>query len=244
MKYIKTHTLRFCLILMILVTQLSFVAAQTPFSVGVRGGVNTSNITEQRLYSGSLDLHNSTWKRGFFIGAVVDIPLSGKFSLSPGFFYDRRTSDFTSSYVHNELIGDEFISIPVYAEGTTTTNWFHVPMLVSFKFFPIKQFGINLDLGPYIAIGISGKSEFKNITYQNTDPIVEIPHDDRNCFKGEDCMYFNTDWGFKAGGGLVFFSHIYVGAHYLFGLRNLAKNKQLVSKSHTREWQFTVGYNF
>lgn len=244
MNSLKTHTQRCLIILVMFVAQLSVAFAQAPFSVGLRAGINSSNITENRIYSGALGVHNTTWKPGFMIGAVVDIPISGKFALSPGFFYDRRNSDYASSYIHNEMTEDGVISLPVYAEGSTSTNWFHIPMLVSFKFFPVRAFGINLDFGPYISFGLSGSSKIKCVIYQDNETNIEIPHTKHSCFKGDDSLYFNTDWGFKAGGGLVLFRHIYIGAHYMFGLRNLAKNKAFVSKSHTREWQFTVGYNF
>ena len=238
--YMKNFLLT--VIMMCAVSSISH--AQTPLKLGLRAGLNISNITERHVSVGSLVDNAENWGKGFVIGAVVDIPLSRYFALQPGFFYDRRTADFAASFTQDVQTENGTISSLIHDEGTTTTNWFHVPMLVSYKFSPVKEFGIHLELGPYIALGVAGTCKYSNALVDGDAIATEVQEISVSAFKGDDALYFDTDWGFKAGGGILLFEHYYLGAHYLFGLRNLAKNKQLVSKSHTREWQFTLGYNF
>lgn len=235
---------KFFLVMLMVAAQSLISQAQIPFGIGVRAGFNTSNITEERALSGSSSFHDAKWNQGFTVGAVIDIPISHRWSLQPGFFYDRRNADFASTTSYDAVTDEGTVTNSVYTEGSTSTNWLHVPILVSFKFFPIRSFGINLDFGPYVAWGVSGSNKYKKIQGDGNDFNHDIPEISTSSFKGDDALYFRTDWGFKVGGGLVLFRHYYVGAHYLFGMRNLAKNKQFVSKSHTREWQFTIGYNF
>lgn len=210
-----------------------------PVKVGIRAGVNTSNISETRLTPGWTLSHEPQWKPGFTVGAIVDIPLKHNFYLTPGFYYDYRHNDYDMmySYVANNK------EVAVRNLGTVTTNWFQIPMLMSFR-IPVKFVQFQFDFGPYISLGLGGRDKVTSIMY-GEDPFVEPGTVRTNAFGyGDDSRYFNIDWGFDFGVGLLFVDHYYVGVHYLIGARNLALNKQLLSKAHSHQWQFSIGYNF
>ena len=75
-------------------------AADMPLRVGVRAGVNTSDITETRVAPGLTVDHRKHWQPGVNIGAIVDISMGKRFYLSPGFYYDYRHDDY-SVYSHD-----------------------------------------------------------------------------------------------------------------------------------------------
>lgn len=244
MKTQSDHKTRVILTIFVAIMQFCVVHAEAPFNLGLRAGFNTSNITEQRILSGKSSLNDATWKQGVTVGAVIDIPLSSKISLQPGFFFDQRTSKFASSYFYEEQSGDKSVASSIHIEGSTATNWFHIPLMASYKIAPVRSFQINLDLGAYIAFGLSGANKQKIVFAQEDAIIQTIPDIKHSCFTGDNPLYFQTDWGFKAGGGFQLFRHYYIGAHYIFGIRDLSRNKEIVNNAYTRQWQFTLGYNF
>lgn len=215
-------------------------AADMPLKVGVRAGVNTSNISETRTAPGMTMDHNKLWKPGLTIGAIVDISMGKNFYLSPGFFYDYRHDTYTVTSTSYPLIEENSDAI-VITNGSVTTNWFHLPMLVSYR-IPIAFMEFQFDLGPYFSMGLGGRdkyqtSVFKDEQFGESIDIIE------NAF-GKKGRYLNLDWGLDMGVGMLFANHYYIGAHYLLGVRNLAQDRMAVKAAYVREWQLTVGYNF
>lgn len=217
---------------------------KAPVKVGLRVGVNTSNISETRVPAGKTEIHEMSWKPGFNAGAIVDIPIKHNFYLTPGFYFDYRHDEYTliSTYpIQTDGIKSE---VAEHTQGSVTTNWFHIPMLVSYR-IPLKIVEFQFDFGPYISLGLGGRDNEVIRQYNGDVPFMESSVIKHNAFGyGSDSRYFNIDWGFDIGVGMLFAKHYYVGVHYLLGARNLALNKDVIRKAHSRAWQFSIGYNF
>lgn len=220
-------------------------AAEMPIKIGVRIGANTSNISEHRHAAGTLVSHESKWRNGINAGAIVDIPIKRHFYLSPAFYYDYRHNDYELLNSYNAMADGEATDIVTeHTSGSVKTNWFQVPMLMSYR-IPAKIVEFQFDFGPYVALGLTGHDKFQTQKYFSISTLEEteiISHDTFG--KSDNARYFNIDWGFDFGIGLLFAKHYYVGAHYLLGMRNLAFNKSVVSKAHSRQWNLSIGYNF
>lgn len=217
---------------------------QAPVKLGLRFGVNTSNISETRVPSGRTEVHEVAWKPGFNAGAIVDIPLKHNFYLTPGFYYDYRHDEYTLISTYPSEIDGVKNEVAEHLQGSVTTNWFHIPMLVSYR-LPVGVVDFQFDFGPYISLGLGGRDNVVIRTYNGDVPFTESENIKHNAFGyGNDSRYYNIDWGFDIGLGLLFAKHYYVGAHYLLGARNLALNKQVIRNAHSRAWQFSIGYNF
>lgn len=221
--------------------------AQMPVRIGVRAGVNTSSIGETRSGADAVTgFQKTAWKPGFMVGAVVDISMTSFLALQPGFFYDYRHSTYETmtEFSYSPGAGEPEASMARRANGSITTNWFHIPVLFSFRYSPLKALELQADFGPYMSLGLGGRDSYTVTDFSGDMPGSKSPKVKEDAFGKGDARYFRADWGFKMGVGLEICKHYYVGVHYLAGARNIARNKAVVSKSDTRAWQFAVGYNF
>lgn len=233
-------------ILLLAIAALAMISAgaEAPVKVGVRVGVNSSNISGTRKVNNVSGLQSTRWKPGFALGAVVDIRVARHFWLQPGFYYDYNRSAYETSIEYPSTVNGTPVTIARHSDGKLTTSWFQVPVLGSYR-FNLKIMQVQADFGPYIALGLGGSDE-ETLQYFSGDIISETsPTIKTEAFgKGSDDRLENIDWGFKMGVGLLFARHYYVGAHYQIGARNIARAKQFLSKSHRYAWEVSIGYNF
>lgn len=218
---------------------LSSAQSNAPVQVGIRAGVNTSNISETRFTPGVTLSHNPQWETGFTIGAIVDIPLKHNFFLTPGFYYDYRHNEYSIQYTF--LSNDR--DIIATTQGDVQTNWFQIPLLASYR-IPVKFVTFQFDFGPYISLGLGGKDKTTTLEVGHKEQLLPMTIKTNAFGYGDDARYFNIDWGFDFGFGMMFANHYYIGAHYLIGARNIALNRKVLNKAHSHEWQFSLGYNF
>lgn len=217
--------------------------AVRPFNIGVRVGLNTSNLSSNKLdlvpdmASSSVD-----WKAGFTGGVVVDVMLRNFFSLQPGFFFETRSCSF--QHIENP---EGATSVNV-VEGSRSSSYFKIPLLASFRVLLSDDVEWQLDFGPYFSFGIGGNEKYS--TLEPGNPSARPVSYKRPMF-GDNGFVRSYDWGFKMGMGLNLFSHYYVGVHYEAGCRNvLLPNAYTGSpvlyglKGRNKGWDFTIGYNF
>lgn len=219
------------------------ILAEAPVRLGVRAGLNSSNISETRILPGMQGVHGKDWKTGFEIGAVVDIPMTHNFFLQPGFFFDRHNNGYVTSITYPKVIDDVTTTVSIHTKGHVGTNWFQIPVLVSYRFQPFNGLEIQADFGPYFAYGIGGSDKYTAIEFSGDVPALESPEISEPSF-GHNGHYFRTDWGFKMGVGFEVAGHYYFATHYMAGARNLSRVKKSIGDANNRSWQFTVGYNF
>jgi len=214
-----------------------------PFNVGVRVGVNTSNLSNNMLdvvpgiHSSSVD-----WKAGFTGGVVVDIKMRNFFALQPGFFFETRSDSF-----QHVTVTDGDVTQMEIVDGDQSSSYFKIPVLASFRFLIGSNMEWQIEAGPYFSFGLGGNEKYSVLTAGEPDSGSRYK---RPLF-GDDGFVKSYDWGFKMGMGLVLMEHWYVGIHYEAGCRNVLKSSAYASNisfpdlsGHNKAWDFTIGYNF
>lgn len=213
--------------------------SDAPVQVGIRFGLNSSNMSETRITPGLTVSHTPDWQLGFTAGAIVDIPLKHNFYLTPGFYYDYRHNDYDLHYQYKANDRE----IMAMTRGEVYTNWFQIPVLVSYR-VPVNFVSFQFDFGPYISLGLGGRDKTTTTEFGHAEVKEPVTVKTTAFGYGSEARYFNIDWGFDFGFGMMFAQHYYVGVHYLIGARNLALSKHVINDAHSHEWQFSIGYNF
>lgn len=214
------------------------------FTFGVRAGVNTSNLSDNRSSAISdLKLARNQWKAGFTIGAVADINIRNFLVLQPGFFIQTRNHDYSYTMVGEGR--DYWGNI----EGNRSSSYIQIPILASLRKDFTEELQVQVDFGPYFMYGIGGEDEQKcfeaNFGGAEGEKFNSYYHEDD--YFGDDGTVKGYDWGFKMGAGVVIMKHYYVGIHYEAGCRNVLKTPDGSKHEYSgrnKAWNFTVGYNF
>lgn len=218
---------------------------ETLFTFGIRTGVNTSNLSDNRSSSISdLRLARNQWKAGFTIGAVADINIRNFLVLQPGFFIQTRNHDYSYMMVGGKA---EYMSS---IEGNRSSSYIQIPILASLRKDFTEDLQVQVDFGPYFMWGIGGEDEQKcfDADFVTAEPGKEIDSYYREeDYFGDKGAVKDYDWGFKMGAGVVIMKHYYVGVHYEAGCRNVLKtpeNSEHDYSGRNKAWNFTIGYNF
>lgn len=195
---------------------------ETVFSFGVRVGLNTSNASKSTL---PLTWENHSWGIGFKAGIVADINVKDFIAIQPGFFYETRNGAWTEIKPVVGLNGYEATG------GKTRLYNFTIPILASFRFNVTDDIRWSADIGPYVAlkIGTHDSGVGVNTTQPNTFEPASLGKQ-RN----------GAEFGFKIGTGVQVFRHYYAGIHYLAGCTSPWKHYS----GRSKEWSFTIGYDF
>lgn len=211
------------------------------FTVGIRTGVNTSNLSDNRSSTISdLRLARNQWKAGFTIGAVADINIRNFLVLQPGLFIQTRNHDYSYMMVGGDA---EYMKS---IEGNRSSSYIQIPILASLRKDFTEELQVQVDFGPYFMYGIGGEDEQKCFNVDFDKDEFTSYYDEYDYFgdKGDVKGY---DWGFKFGAGVVIMKHYYVGVHYEAGCRNILKTPKGANHDYSgrnKAWNFTVGYNF
>lgn len=213
------------------------------FVLGVRAGVNTSNLSDNFSSSVSdMQWTHNQWKAGVSAGIVCDINIRNFLTLQPGFFLQRRNHDYLYMLTNESA---EYLS---YYEGNRSSTYFQVPILASLRMDLTSKVQWQVDFGPYFLYGIGGDDEgrYFEVRFNDADNrISETAYE--NDFFGSKGQVKGYDWGFKMGTGIVIMEKYYVGVHYEAGCRNVLKqseNNLWKYSGHNKAWQFSIGYNF
>lgn len=198
---------------------------------GMRVGVNTANATLGKTDK-QLQWNHNGWGAGFTGGIVANINFRDWITIQPGFFYDTRSNNY--AYVWDNLI--ETAQGPATAKYTAvghTLNYnFTIPVMVCANFNVTNDLKWSLEFGPYLQFGIGKHDEGEvikgNLAFSYSDGYYKERH--------------RTQFGMKMGTGLLINNHYYAGIHYLAGCTSVYKTSGLSGR--TKEWTFTVGYNF
>lgn len=205
---------------------------------GVRAGLNVSAISGQYSSSESLDLKA---RAGFQVGGVADIQIFNGFYVQPGLFLTTRGARYKDSYVEDDYKEEYKESYrPLYLQ---------VPVLASFRIDVSPSVGLQVNVGPYFAVGLGGK--VKEI-YTETDggqtdtekydyPFFGKSSDDKDRFGAK-----RFDMGLSFGAGVTILSHYYIGLQYDLGLVNMVHKTEWGkdTKMHNGNFAVHVGYNF
>ncbi|WP_295126500.1 porin family protein [uncultured Chitinophaga sp.] len=215
------------------------VGASAQARLGVKGGLNLSNITVSN--DGSVD--NNKMLAGWNAGLVADFPLSDILSIQPGVFYSTK-----GSKVERGNSGDVD-----YFKSTTNPAYIEIPVNFVGK-IPLGGDGSNkffIGLGPYAAFGIAGKNKYQ---LGSGDLAVtgesNIKWDDDSPFNTGDPnqgfdKYKRFDWGGNILTGFEF-GNVIVSAQYGLGFAKIlsGEDDSRNDKNKNRVLSFSVGYLF
>ena len=210
-------------------------------TIGIRAGFNSSNLSNNYSdqFSG-IASQKQQWRNGATIGAVVDLNLTGFLTIQPGLFLSTRKNDYsilTENAKHFELY-----------DGSANCKYFTVPVMASFRMGVAELIQLQLDFGPYMAWGFGGKNKYTCYGYQG-DPVTGV--EQPKIFKGKSSYFGNGgmakryDYGIKTGVGVLAMGKIYLGAHFMYGCRNVLQPLPMTDahvKGHNKRWEFTVGF--
>lgn len=117
---------------------IATVQAQDEVSFGAKAGLNIASLSGD-------DVDDLDSRTGFHIGAVVEIPISEKFSVQPELMYSQQ-----GAKSEEEFDG-------VTAEGTIRLDYINIPVLA--KFYVAE--GFSLEAGPQFGFNAKAETEFE-----------------------------------------------------------------------------------
>lgn len=213
MKKLKT------LLVITLVSMVSFVGAQTP-SLSVKGGLNMSNIIGDKISDKSM-------KTGFHIGIGADFDFAPNMAIQSGLFFTSKGAKYTEDFLNSEL--------------KVNANYLQIPVHFAYKIDVMPETRIVLHAGPYIAYGVGGKINFRNSLTDEIKDRFDINKSKLNTF---DTVLNNFDAGLGLGVGAEF-GAILVDIGWDMGLVNNSKYEGKYGENiKTQNAYITLGYKF
>ncbi|MDE6308573.1 MAG: PorT family protein [Muribaculaceae bacterium] len=219
---------------------LDFSTPSKPLDIGIRLGINTSNMSNNYTYANPAYRWTSTdWGTGFTGGVVVDLNIAKSFALQPGFYFQSRNMDYR--YEFNTPTAEGEVGMLDHIESGHIRSYnFEIPIMFSFRFNLTSLFQVRAEVGPYFQCGIDGNDKY-TVSTPNI-PDVKYKRD----IYGDDGFMRSYDWGFKIGGGLTLLGRYHLSIHYEAGCRNIYKQPidlrhDLSGKNKT--WDVTFGYD-
>lgn len=202
----------------------------------LRAGINLANVSVND--NGRVDDANQL--TSFQVGFIGDVPLAGSvFSFQPGILFTGKGSKIQNGEpgqvgYYKQTSNPFYIEVPV-------SLVFKVPVGTSAKFFA--------GAGPYLGVGISGKTKTEGsaLLGVNGERDIQFSNDDPTTFNQEEGTGFGVlkrfDYGANAALGIEGKS-IVLGVNYGLGLAKLqsgSNNTQDNNNKH-RVLSFTVGF--
>lgn len=164
-----------------------------PVSFGIRAG---ANLAWTQFIDGYDDVSMVT---SFHVGLSMDVCLSEFFYLNTALLYSGK------GYKYDKV-------------ENASAQYVDLPIMASLRFGDINNVQVQVNAGPYVAMGIGGsiKAEQKN--------------EEKNFFD----YYNGFDYGFALGGGVLFAKHFLVNIHGQIGFADY----------RNRTIGIGLGYNF
>jgi hypothetical protein len=167
---------KFCIALLTVVLTTSYAQAQ--ISLGVRAGLNVTNIDNELVDNQS--------KLGFQAGVIAEKPLGEKFATQIGLL-------FATQGCKNDL-----------SESTTNLNYLQLRLNPMFK-PDIGRMKLILTVGPYLGYALSGKEADQKISFGSNE--AQWKRLDFGGGLGAGLQFDNIQVGLAYNRGLINLSH-------------------------------------
>lgn len=201
----------------------------------VQGGLNLANITKTN--SGETFKANNL--ATFNAGVLGRFGLSETFDLESGVLFTGRGSKTETNFNNGDYVRTKFN--PLYVE---------VPLNLLFKIpFNTTGPGLFVNAGPYIAVGVAGKSKtdakIEGITVSSSTNI-KFSNDNPFTSEQDDAAYNKLkrfDYGLNFGAGLDL-SKFLIKVNYGLGLARInstQSDNSSTDKNKFRTWSLSVG---
>lgn len=191
------------------------------FTFGVRAGINFASSTENQATS---------TKTGAHFGVTADYNIIKSFSVSSGVFFVSK--GFKGNFPDPYFVPGSNASSNTASK--MTANYIQVPLLASWRIEAPSGVQFHVNIGPYYAYGISGKTDYQ---YYDRNNIYRWDNQDTFGDKG---FWKHQDIGLS-GSVNVLIGHFTAGIGYEYGFSDVAK---VFGKFNTRNANMTIGYNF
>lgn len=207
--------------LLVLALVLTMTAESFAQRFGVKGGLNLSNMLikdDDKTYSDDFKM-----KPGIHIGVTAEFPMTEMLSFETGLLLSTKGFKLSREGY----------------EGKMSLNYLDIPLTgkASFDIESVKVYGV---FGPYVGIGISGKSKFEN-TYEGETEIdddIVVWGSDK-----EESDFKRLDFGLTVGAG-VELNAIQIGTSYNMGLANISPDTEDGRTNKNRVLQLSIAYKF
>ena len=208
-------------LLVILISLLCFESfAQT---IGIKGGLNLSNM----FMEADGDKEDLKMNPGFHIGGIVDFQFTDLLSLETGLLLDTKGFKFKeegSGYSYQEKLNLFYLDIPVVLK-------------VSFDVGSnVKIYGA---AGPYIGVGLTGKSKSEYVDQGNEGSDEEKI----KWGNSDDDHLKRLDYGLEFSAA-VEIKAILIGISYDLGLANAFTSSDYDVKIKNRVIRVSIGFWF
>jgi hypothetical protein len=212
------NLLKLCFIVAI----LALSAKSFSQTFGVKAGLNLSNI----VMKDNTDRYDDDFnmKPGFHLGGTVEFPINKTFTFEPGLLLSTKGVKETyseSGYDYSNTLNLYYLDIPL-----TGKAYFNVGS--------IKIYGA---FGPYLAIGLSGKSKTQETGFSDQTHTISWGSDSEN----DDLKRLDLGLIFGAG---VEISSFEIGLAYNLGLKNISSYTGDGFKVNNRVLAISFGYKF
>lgn len=198
-------------------------------SVAVKGGLNMATM----LMKDNDDTYSDDFKLnpGFHVGATVDIPVAGIFSLETGALLSTR------GFRINEK--ETYDGYTIEMKEAVNLYYLNVPLMAKLS-FDVGSVKINGVLGPYVDVGLFGnaKMELKGGGETVKDEVAIHWGSD----EAED-DFKRLDYGATVGAG-VDIKGFLVGVSYSYGLANISAYTEDGATTNNRVLALSLGYRF
>lgn len=201
---------------------------------GAKAGVNLSTFTGEN--TSEFDV-----KTSYYVGVVVEIPISDKFFFQPEMLYSEQGSSAEFSY-SERLVNNDFVEYATQTDSGTIKyilDYVTIPLIA--KYYIAE--GFSIEAGPQVGFLISSrfKGEGKEMTVYDDGSSSDI------YLTSEDLDakdFFETiDYGVTIGLGYKLDNGLNFGARYYKGVSEISKDTQAPNWKNSVV-QLGVGYFF
>jgi len=230
---IKRNTMKKLLFAVLTIAAFSTAKAQLFY---IQGGVNLANITS----SGDGSTEDNNMLTSFNAGLMSRFGLSKTIDLETGLLLSGKGSK-AETYFNG---GEDYVKSkfnPLYIE---------LPLNVVLNVPLEKNSGLFFNAGPYVAIGIGGKSQTKTKVgplFSNSESSIRFSNDDPFTSEQEDADYSKLkrfDYGLNMGAGIDL-DKIIIKANYGLGLAKInstESNNSSSDKNKFRTLSLSIGF--
>ncbi len=208
--------------------------AQEKIEFGVRAGLNINSLSG----SGADGMKSRV---GYHVGAVMDWNVAKNLYVQPGLYFTTRGAKSSYDGIEEKI----------------NMNYLQIPITVAYRFPVSEKVKIDVNAGPYIALGLGGK---KKVEFSESDWGEDEGVEETKMF-GSDGLCKRFDAGLRFGTS-VHFKRFSLGFSYDLGLTNIARESsgdydsgedfysydedESYSKPKIKNgsFQISLGYNF
>ncbi len=219
----------------LLITAFALTVLTSSAQTYIQGGLNLANITKTN--DGQTEKNNLLTT--FNAGILSRFGLSKTLDLESGILFTGRGSK-AETYFNG---GND------YVKSTFNPMYIEVPLNVVVKAPLEKSSALFFHAGPYIAMGVAGKSKSDSKIgplYSSSSKSIKFSNDDPFTSQQDDAAYDKLkrfDFGLNLGGGFEF-EHLILKVNYGFGLAKInstESNNTANDKNKYRTLSLSVG---